>query len=144
LKRSIFYLDDEVTCIEVFQEMFCDEYDVRTAMTLADARHTLTERPADIVISDQRMPEIEGTQFLREVAELYPSSFRVMLTGSAVVGDVIREIREGIINLFAAKPWTEQSMRQVLECAGASYELRSKAREARLKALSSGAAAGCK
>ena len=124
--------------------MFCDEYDVRTATTLAEARHALTERPADIIISDQRMPEIEGTQFLREVAESYPSSFRVMLTGSAVVGDIIREIRDGIVNLFAAKPWTEQSMRQVLERAGASFELRSKAREARLKTLSSGAAAGSK
>ena len=130
MKRSIFYLDDEAICVEVFQDMFGDEYDVRTATTLAAARSALTERPADIIITDQRMPDIEGTEFLREMSDLHPASFRVMLTGSAMVGDVIREISVGLVNLFVAKPWTEQNMRQMLKRASESFELRSKARQA--------------
>ena len=126
MKRSILYLDDEVECLEIFKEMFGDEYDIRTASNLNAARAALAEAPADIVMSDQRMPDIEGTEFLREVAEKYPLSYRVMLTGSAVVGDVVREISEGVVNLFVSKPWTEQSMRQMLERASASFELRSK------------------
>lgn len=130
-KRSIFYLDDETACLSVFEEMFGDEYDVRTAASLDEARASLKERAADIVISDQRMPEIQGTEFLREVAESCPTSFRVMLTGSAMVSDVIREISVGVVNLFISKPWTEQDMRQMLERASASFELRNKTRQAR-------------
>lgn len=130
-KRSVLYLDDEVECLNIFQEMFCDEYDIRVASNAAEAWRTLEEVPADIVISDQRMPGIEGTEFLRRVAERYPLSYRVMLTGSVVIGDVAREISEGVVNLFIAKPWTEQSMRQMLERASASFELRSKVHMAR-------------
>jgi len=124
VKRSILYFDDEVACIEVFQEMFGDDFDVRTAATLSDARRAMHERAADIVISDRRMPEIDGTEFLREVSEQYPTSYRVMLTGSATLGELIREISDGIVNLFVAKPWTEQSMRGILDRASSSFELR--------------------
>jgi diguanylate cyclase len=130
-KRSILYLDDEASILSLFQEMFCDEYDIRIAKTLEEAQCALNERKADIIISDQRMPDIQGTDFLRQIAEAYPASYRVMLTGNARVGDVIREISAGTINLFVAKPWTEDGMRQALERASTSYELRSKVRYAR-------------
>lgn len=124
MKRTILYLDDETACVEVFQEMFGDDFDIRTATTSAQARRALIERAADIVISDQRMPDIEGSEFLREIWELYPSSYRVMLTGSATISDIVREVSLGVVNLLVAKPWTERSMRQILERACASFELR--------------------
>lgn len=117
LKRSIFYLDDEISLLEIFQEMFGDEYDVSTASRLDEARRVLAECSADIIISDQLMPEIEGTRFLAEAARMCPHSFRVLLTGNAVVGDVIPEISTGIVHLFLTKPWTEAEMRDVLERA---------------------------
>ncbi len=124
MRRSIFYLDDDAACLKVFRDFFGREYDVRTEMTPAAARLALRESPADIVISDRRMPEIDGEDFLREVSEQYPTSYRVMLTGSATLGDLIHEISDGVVNLFVAKPWTEQSMRGILERASSSFELR--------------------
>lgn len=115
MKRSIIYLDDEEACLGVFRGMFDADYDVRTASTPGEARLLLAERPADIVISDQIMPEIEGVEFLREVAAKYPQSFRVLLTGGVTVGGVFREVGSGIVHLFVAKPWTEQGMREMLE-----------------------------
>ena len=129
MKRSILYLDDETACVDVFHDMFSDEFDVRTATTVYEARRALGERSADIVISDQRMPEIDGTEFLREISELYPASFRMMLTGSATLSDVLLEISGGIVNLFVAKPWTEQCMRQVLERASISFDRRRRTQE---------------
>lgn len=116
-KTSILYLDDEETCLDVFRQMFDGEYDVRTVSTLRDAREALDKEKFDIVISDQQMPETDGLTFLREVASSHPESFRMMLTGSIGVGEVIREVSAGIIHLFVTKPWTEPNMRQALERA---------------------------
>jgi DNA-binding NtrC family response regulator len=124
MKRSILYLDDEAMCLEVFQGLFGDEYDVRTAVTVSSVRRMLEERPADIVISDQSMPDISGTEFLCEVARAYPASYRVMLTGSMSVGEALPEISSGIVHLFIAKPWQESNMRQMLERAGLHHDLR--------------------
>ena len=116
-KTSILYLDDEETCLEVFRHIFSDEYDVRIVSTLAEAREALSKDRFDIVISDQLMPETDGLTFLREVTQTYPDTFRMMLTGSIGVGDVIREVCAGVLHLFITKPWTEPNMRQALERA---------------------------
>jgi DNA-binding NtrC family response regulator len=119
-KTSILYFDDEETCLDVFSQMFADEYEVLTVSTLAEARAALQRRRFDIIVSDQLMPEIDGLTFLREVAGAYPDTFRMMLTGSISVGAVIREVSAGIIHLFVTKPWREPQMRQALERASLS------------------------
>ena len=121
MKRTILYLDDEAGCLSVFQETFGREYDVRTATTPAEARRMLAEQPADIVISDQTMPEIRGTDFLSEVAATHPSSYRVLLTGSVHLVSVFPEVSAGIIHLFVPKPWTAQDMRQMLKRASIHF-----------------------
>ena len=122
MKRSVFYFDDDATLLDIFQEMFEDEYDVRTTTKLAVARQMLGECPADIIISDQSMPEISGTAFLREAVEKCPHSFRIMLTGYAVFGDMLDDVTNGLINIFIVKPWKEEQMRQALERGGAIVE----------------------
>jgi DNA-binding NtrC family response regulator len=117
VKLSIFYFDDEIVLLDIFREMFSDEYEVRTASTLSEARRIISECIPDIIISDWSMPEISGIEFLREAAELCPQSFRIMLTGFAQVGDMIMEIGTGVIQLFISKPWDEEQMRQALERA---------------------------
>ena len=122
VKRTILYIDDEAECLNIFQEMFGDEYDVRTTATLADARRMLAECPADIVISDQSMPEIKGTDFLAEVAAAYPPSYRVLLTGSVQLFGVVSEVGAGIVQLFVPKPWMAEDVSKMLARAGAYFE----------------------
>lgn len=117
MKRSILYLDDEPACLKLLADVLGADFDVRTASDHAEATRLLAERRPDIVISDQRMPDVEGTRFLREVAERYPRSCRVLLTGSVTAGDMLTEISRGGVQVFLAKPWTEQAMRQMLERA---------------------------
>jgi DNA-binding NtrC family response regulator len=116
LKTTILYFDDEVVLLDVFKEMFSDEYDVQTASTLSQARAVLSKCP-DILIVDWSMPEISGTDFLREAARVCPGSFRILLTGYGQVGDVFSEISSGVIQLFSTKPWDEADMRDALERA---------------------------
>jgi DNA-binding NtrC family response regulator len=124
MKSSILYLDDEAQCLDIFREVFGGDYDVRTASTPEEARRLLAERPADIVISDQSMPEITGTEFLAEVARGYPQSYRVMLTGSMLVGEAIPELSSGMVHLFVAKPWSLDGMKKALERASLAASLR--------------------
>lgn len=97
--------------------MFGAEFDVRVATTPDEARRMLAECAADIIISDQKMPHIEGMDFLREAWRSCPKSFRILLTGQVGVGAVMNEIRAGIIHAFLAKPWREERMRELLERA---------------------------
>lgn len=113
-KRSILYLDDEAICLKVFHSLFSDEYDIRIAQTCAEARRALLERPADIVISDQTMPGLNGTDFLSEISVAYPASVRMLLTGNIYFGIVWPEICTGIVNIFISKPWKEADMTESL------------------------------
>lgn len=124
MKRTILYLDDEVTCLNLLRDVLGEDYEVRTASTHEEARRLLSLSRADIVISDQIMPGITGTEFLREVAERYPKSFRVLLTGGDTVGNLLREISTGVIHSFLTKPWTEQELRRMLELAAITQALR--------------------
>jgi DNA-binding NtrC family response regulator len=128
LKRSIFYIDDDAACLQVFADRFGTEHEVRTAETLKEGRRLLAECAADIVISDQSMPEIKGTEFLSEVAEEYPNSFRVLLTGSIGFGEVIHDIGDGTVHFFLPKPWTEDHIRNLFERAGVHLAQHSKGR----------------
>jgi DNA-binding NtrC family response regulator len=120
VRHIIFYFDDDATQLEVFQKTFGDLYDVRVSTTLAEARRVLSECTPDIIISDQKMPEIEGTEFLREAAAVCPESSRVLLTGAIGIGEVLPQVGSGVVQFFAPKPWSEEEMRETLERAAAA------------------------
>ncbi len=131
MPHIIFYFDDDAVQLEVFQKTFGDRYEVLTATTVAEARRVLAECTPDIIISDQKMPEIDGTEFLREAAAACPESFRVLLTGAVTVGEVLPQLSSGIVNFFAPKPWSEADMSETLERAAASLEVGRQGRKTR-------------
>lgn len=124
MKTSVLYLDDEQCCLDVFRETFEREYDVRTASTPEEARRMLAERPADVVISDESMPDVSGKAFLAEVAAAHPAAYRVLLTGSITVGSALGEIGAGVVHAFVAKPWSKDDIRRVMERGQADEERR--------------------
>lgn len=100
--------------------MFGDRYDIHTALTLKEARRALAEVSFDVVISDYLMPETDGLAFLQEVAALNPGSYRVMMTGTLGVGDLIYELSSGVVHHFLSKPWDDESIRAAFELAEVS------------------------
>jgi DNA-binding NtrC family response regulator len=123
MKRTVFYLDDDPSQLQLFREIFEGrDYDIQTAVTLHEARSMLAECDPEIIISDQKMPDISGADFLREAAQTCPHSFRIMLTGTATVGEMMSELSTGIIHLFISKPWTEAEMQAALERAATSLD----------------------
>lgn len=123
MKRSVLYLDDETGCLNLFRDVFGGEYDVRTAATPAEARSLLAAHAADVVISDETMPDTTGKVFLAEVAAAYPSAYRVLLTGNITVGAALHEIGVGVVQAFVTKPWGKEDIYRVMARGHADGEL---------------------
>ena len=117
-KTSVLYFDDSQLLLRLFREMFGDDFDVRTAATLSDARRELSRLP-NVVISDLNILEVSGIDFLRLAEKVCPDCYRVLLTGQGTVGNMLREISTGLVQVFITKPWTEAEMREALERAAA-------------------------
>ena len=122
MRWSLFYLDDEEVLLRLFEETFGHLYDVRTSSTLSEARSMLEDCSADIIISDQKMPGIEGTDFLREAARICPGSYRILLTGQTAMINVVTELTTGVVQHFMVKPWTEEEMTEALQRAVATIK----------------------
>ncbi|HEY0386711.1 MAG TPA: response regulator [Pyrinomonadaceae bacterium] len=129
MRRTVLYFDDDQRLLDLFREMFSGRYEVLIAATLDEARRALNDCAPEIIISDQLMPEIQGTEFLREAAKACPDSFRILLTGQATLGELFGEISSGLIQLFEAKPWREARINEILERASAVLDQRLRRRD---------------
>lgn len=111
-KPKILYVDDEVNNLSGFKATFRRDYKVFTAESAQKGLEILEqEDDFKVIISDQRMPEITGVEFLKTVVEKYPEPVRMLLTGYADIEDVILAINEGHVYRYITKPWNEDDMR---------------------------------
>jgi CheY-like chemotaxis protein len=117
-RDRILIVDDEQAILETLQFTFEDEYEVLTAANGKRALEILARKsPIAVVISDQRMPSMTGSEFLRHVVERYPETVRILLTGFADLGAIIRAVNEGHIYSYIAKPWEPHELKQVVQRA---------------------------
>ena len=123
-RQRLLVVDDEEAILETMTFTFEDDYDVLTAATATDALALLErEGPVAVVITDQRMPEITGVEFLTEVFERYPTTGRIILTGFADMDAIIGAINDGHVYAYVTKPWEPDELKQVVRRAVDHYEL---------------------
>jgi PAS domain S-box-containing protein len=114
----ILIVDDEEAILETMTFTFDDDYEVLTAASASRALELLDESgPVAVVISDQRMPEITGVEFLARVFERYPTTVRIILTGFADMDAIIRAINDGHVYAYITKPWEPDQLKQVVRRA---------------------------
>jgi response regulator RpfG family c-di-GMP phosphodiesterase len=109
-KISILYVDDEENNLFSFKATFRIKYQVHTAISGDEALKILDAKPVQIIITDQRMPEMTGIEFLEKVLEKYPDPIRILLTGYADMGAVVDAVNKGKIFHYLAKPWNEEEL----------------------------------
>ncbi len=120
----ILVVDDEEAILETMTFTFEDEYEVLTSKSAAEALALLErEGPVAVVISDQRMPETTGVEFLSKVFELHPTTARIILTGFADMDAIIRAINDGHVYAYITKPWEPDDLKQVVKRAVDHYFL---------------------
>lgn len=123
-KIRILYLDDEVNNLESFKANFRKCYEVYTAETAGDAQKILKEHNIEIIITDQRMPNITGVEFLESIIDEYPSPIRMLLTGYADIETVIDAINKGKIYHYTTKPFNAEELKITIDKAYEVYTLR--------------------
>ena len=122
-KRDILYVDDEPENIVVFEAALEDEFNVWTANSGAEALKLLERVPAPVVVTDQRMPEMSGTQLFEILRRTHPHIKRIILTGYSEPEAMADAINKGEVFYFLKKPWDRGSLVSVLIRAVEAHDL---------------------
>jgi PAS domain S-box-containing protein len=116
--RTLLLVDDEPNVLAALKRLLRREgYRIHATTSVAEAFEILAREPVGVVVSDQRMPELSGTEFLRRVKALHPRTVRIMLSGYTELASVIGAINEGSIYKFFAKPWDDDVLRSAIDAA---------------------------
>jgi len=121
----ILCIDDEQNVLRSLKRLFLDDsYEVLTAPSGAEGLLILAQSgTVPVVISDYRMPGMNGVEFLSEVRKRWPETVRIVLSGYADTGAIISAINEGQIYRFVAKPWNDDELRVTVANALERYDL---------------------
>lgn len=115
---SILLVDDEQNVLRALARLLRrDGYAIHTAGTFQQAFDILGTAEVDVVVSDHRMPDGRGTEFLGKVKETHPRTIRMILSGYADIGAVTEAINGGAVYRFLTKPWVDDDLRKVIKDA---------------------------
>ena len=116
--RGLLLLDDEPNILRALQRLLRQEgYRVHATTSPHEAFDILARNPVQVIVSDQRMPEMSGTEFLSRVKELHPDTIRIVLSGFSEADAITEAVNRGAIYKFFTKPWDDQVLRQELRDA---------------------------
>jgi len=120
IKGVILFVDDEKNILSSLTRLFRPVIEkILTAESGAEGLKILEEESVDIIVSDMRMPQMDGAEFLEKVTEKWPETIRILLTGYADITSTINAINKGNIYRYISKPWEDNdiilSVRQALE-----------------------------
>jgi response regulator RpfG family c-di-GMP phosphodiesterase len=125
-KIKVLYVDDEVNNLQAFKATFRRNYQIFLAESAEEARKILEEQTIEIIITDQRMPNETGVEFLESIIPHHPEPMRILLTGYTDIQAVIDAINKGQVYHYLTKPWDEDYMRTVVKNAYEVFDLRRK------------------
>lgn len=130
MEHSILLVDDEPGVISSIKRSLLDEgYEIYSANSGVEGLTVLKEHDITLVISDEKMPGMSGSEFLSAVKKLFPDTIRIMLTGHASLQAAMNAVNNGEIYRFFSKPWNEIEIKLAIRSAIEKYELEAENRE---------------
>ncbi len=121
--RTLLLLDDEENILRSLVRLFRrDGYRILAASNVTDAFELLATNDVQVILSDQRMSDMSGTEFLGRVRLLYPDTIRLVLSGYTDLATVTEAINRGEIYRFLTKPWNDDDLREHIRQAFTTYE----------------------
>jgi diguanylate cyclase (GGDEF)-like protein/PAS domain S-box-containing protein len=108
----VLFVDDESNILASLKRTLRREgYEILTASSASEGFALLAKNPIQVVVSDQRMPEMNGTEFLARVKTLYPETVRMVLSGYSEISAVTDSINKGAVYRFMLKPWDDEQLK---------------------------------
>lgn len=127
-KIKILVVDDEERNLSSFQALLRREFDIYTAGSAAEAVEILDSgQIIHVIITDQRMPDTTGIEFLQSILDRHNEPIRILLTGYSDINAVIDAINKGEVYRYMNKPFAKEDMKHLIENAYDMYYLRKKA-----------------
>ena len=118
MKKKVLYVDDEPANLIALKRLFRDEpFDLITETSPMKALSRIETLKPAVVISDQCMPEMQGTEFLKQVEYRHPDCVRIILTGQADLDAAMEAINEGHVFRFIQKPWDNDDLKTQVSAA---------------------------
>jgi len=122
-RGNLLVIDDEEEILKALYRQFRRSYHVYTANSAAEGLRIMTETPIQVIISDQRMPGMNGAEFFGKVKTEYPDAIRLLLTGYTDIQAMIAAINDGNIYRYIVKPWDPVELDTVVREAFERYNL---------------------
>ncbi|NEP10627.1 MAG: response regulator [Symploca sp. SIO2C1] len=123
-KPKILVVDDEPDNLDLLYRTFRRNFQVLRAESGAEALSVLaTEGEVAVIISDQRMPQMKGTEFLSQTVPQFPDTVRIILTGFTDVEDLVEAINSGQVYKYITKPWDAKHLIELVQTAVETYEV---------------------
>lgn len=123
-KAKMLVVDDEPDNLDLLYRTFRRDFQVLKAESGVQALAVLAEEgEVAVIISDQRMPEMKGTEFLSRTVPDFPDTMRIILTGFTDVEDLVEAINSGQVYRYITKPWDPTELKAVVQRAAETYEL---------------------
>ncbi len=120
---TILIVDDEPSVLtSLYRSLRKEPWEVLTELSGEQALIRMSKRPIKVVISDERMAKMHGTEFLTLVQNLYPQTVRIMLTGHASMESVVSLINNNCIFRFMIKPWDDENVKHVIRESLCKYD----------------------
>jgi diguanylate cyclase (GGDEF)-like protein/PAS domain S-box-containing protein len=117
-EQCLLLIDDDPGILKALQrELRLENYRILTAASCAEALPLLAIHAVDVVLTDMRLAEMSGLDFLRRISSLYPDIIRMVLSGSSELNSILKAVNEGVIYRFLTKPWSADDLRSQLRAA---------------------------
>ncbi len=123
-KYNILYVDDEESNLRIFKTTFKRDYNIFLAESGLEAIRVLHQQAIHLIVTDQKMPEMTGTEFLEKTIPEFPNIIRIILTGFSDIEAIVRAVNKANIYKYVTKPWNREEFKAVLDEALALYQFR--------------------
>ena len=116
MKKNILFVDDEKQILRAVKRFFIQkDFDVFLADSGEEALKILENEDIHLIISDVRMPKMDGFELLKRVKEKYPATLRLILSGYVEENLVLKAIQNGLAKMYLTKPWDNEKLLETIE-----------------------------